>query len=391
MSYISHAMGWILGRLSDLLGNNFAASVFAFTLLVNLLMLPLTIKSQKSTAKQARLKPKLDALKKKYGNDRQKYSQAMNELYTKEGVSMSGGCLPMIIRLVVLMGVYWAVVSPFTYVLQVDAKGIDTAKTWVSYTRVAEADDLDIDWEAAGLSKMMASDAVSEYTSKYNMPDDKEKIAKLIIVKNANEMEKDSVVSGSVEEAIRKATDKKKVQRDLELVEYLSVNENDETKSKFPVIAYEFQQSGGNLDEVRAIDFDFFGLDLTQTPDFSWNFSKFQSIWLIPILSFATAMLSSIASMIMQKKINPDAPSMATMMLIMPLFSLYIAFTVPGAVGFYWASSNVISGGLQLIVQAVYNPNVIIAKTQSKNIVARAKQEQARMGGNHSAEVSAEE
>ena len=65
---ISKPMGWILARLSELCNNNFALSVLIFTVLVNLLMLPLTIKSQKSTAKQAKIKPKMDALKKKYGS-----------------------------------------------------------------------------------------------------------------------------------------------------------------------------------------------------------------------------------------------------------------------------------------------------------------------------------
>lgn len=64
MSYISYAMGWVLARLSDLFGNHFALSVLAFTVLVNIILLPLTMKTQKSTAKQAKLKPKLDALKK---------------------------------------------------------------------------------------------------------------------------------------------------------------------------------------------------------------------------------------------------------------------------------------------------------------------------------------
>ncbi|MBQ1183347.1 MAG: YidC/Oxa1 family membrane protein insertase, partial [Clostridia bacterium] len=90
MSFISEPMGWILAQLSKLFQGNFAGSVLIFTILVNIVMLPLTLKSQKSTAKQAKVKHKLDALKKKYGDDRQKYSMAMQELYNKEGISMGG-------------------------------------------------------------------------------------------------------------------------------------------------------------------------------------------------------------------------------------------------------------------------------------------------------------
>ena len=60
-------------------------------------------------AKQARLRPKLDALQKKYGDDRVKMANAQQELYQNENISPTGGCLPMFIRMLVLMGVYRAV------------------------------------------------------------------------------------------------------------------------------------------------------------------------------------------------------------------------------------------------------------------------------------------
>ena len=81
----------------------------------------------------------------------------------------------------------------------------------------------------------------------------------------------------------------------------------------------------------------------------------------------------------LQKKTNPDAPNMGAMMLIMPLFSLVIAFGVPGAVGFYWACSNVISGGLQTVMQMVYSPNMVVAREQSKAVVLRANNEQQKI------------
>ena len=128
MSFISEPMGWILAQLSKLFNGNFAGSVLIFTILVNIVMLPLTLKSQKSTAKQAKVKHKLDALKKKYGDDRQKYSMAMQELYNKEGISMGGGCMPMIVRFILMMGVYYAIMSPFSYVANIDKTAINAAK-----------------------------------------------------------------------------------------------------------------------------------------------------------------------------------------------------------------------------------------------------------------------
>ena len=74
-------------------------------------MIPLSIKSQKSSVQQIRLKPKLDELKKKYGDDRNKYAPETQRLYQEEGVSMSGGCLPMLIRLPIMMSIYYLIWS----------------------------------------------------------------------------------------------------------------------------------------------------------------------------------------------------------------------------------------------------------------------------------------
>ena len=103
---INIPFGWALEFLSGLFGGNFAAAVFFFTLLINVILIPLSIKSQKSSVQQTRIKPKLDELKKKYGDDKQKYSEAMQKLYQEENVSMSGGCLPMVLRLVLMMSIY---------------------------------------------------------------------------------------------------------------------------------------------------------------------------------------------------------------------------------------------------------------------------------------------
>lgn len=360
--FISKPMGWILARLSELCNNNFALSVVLFTVFVNVLMLPLTIKSQKSTAKQAKIKPKMDALKKKYGNDKQKYSMAINELYTKEKISMSGGCLPMVVRLMVMMGVYWAVVSPLTYVVNINASAINAAKVWTSYVKVAE--DPAIDWVAAGIDNMKADPATASEAALYGC--DIDYMAKVMIVED--------VAEGKVtNDAIKNTIKVKKVQREVEIVDMLS---GDHVNS---IVEKKFVAHGGNLEKMQEIDFHLFGLDLAKTPNFSWNFKNFEPLWLIPLFSFVTAILSSLVSMKIQKKANPDAPNMAGMMLMMPVISLVIAFGVPGAVGFYWACSNVVSGGIQAVIQLTYGPNAMVAREQSKMILARAKVESAKI------------
>ena len=125
-------------------------------------------------------------------------------------------------------------------------------------------------------------------------------------------------------------------------------------------------------------NFNFFGINLTQQPHFSLDFSKAELIWIIPFMAFAAQMLSSIVSLKIQKIQNPDAPNMSGMMLTMPLISLFIGFGFPGALGFYWACSAIIGGAIQTIISLKFGPNVMIAKEQTKEVYTRFKSEQNR-------------
>ena len=80
-------------------------------------------------------------------------------------------------------------------------------------------------------------------------------------------------------------------------------------------------------------------------------FHNAQLIWVMPIMAFLAQMLTSALSLMKQKKLNPDSPNMAGMMLTMPLLSLFIGFTLPGGVAFYWTCSSLIGGFIQVGVQ----------------------------------------
>ena len=277
---INIPLGWVLEFLARLFGGNFAASVFVFTLLANVALIPLSIKSQKSSVQQTRIKPKLDELKKRYGDDKQKYSEAMQQLYGEENVSMSGGCLPMILRLVLMLSIYWLIMSPLTYLLHIDSATVSEAAKQLGVA-------------ANGRSELQIIEAVRNGT--LNIPEIADKL--------------------------------------------------------------------GNL------NFNLFGLNLTQTPKFSFDiFHDAQLIWVMPIIAFLAQMLTSALSMMMQKKINPDAPSMAGMMLTMPLISLFIGFSLPGGVTFYWACSSLIGGLIQLAVQQFYGPHKMLSRERLKEL-----------------------
>ena len=94
--------------LYGVLGHSFVLAIIVATILIRLVTLPLTLPQQRNSRKMAELAPQLEELKKKYGNDRNKYAQAQMELYKENKVNMFGGCLPLILQLVIMIAFYQA-------------------------------------------------------------------------------------------------------------------------------------------------------------------------------------------------------------------------------------------------------------------------------------------
>lgn len=111
--------GYLIGFFYSLT-DNYILSLLFMTIVVKLVLLPFSIKQQKGMAKSQRLQPKIRRIKEKYANDQRKQQEAMNELYSTEGFSsMTGGCLPMLITLPVMMGVYMVNYKLLSYVLRI--------------------------------------------------------------------------------------------------------------------------------------------------------------------------------------------------------------------------------------------------------------------------------
>ena len=124
--FIGSAFGYIVFfgyKISGL----YVVGLILFTIAVKLVLFPLSIKQQKTTAKQQRLGPKMQELKERYGNDKQKFSEAQMELYQKEGVSPMGGCLPLLLQFPIIIGLYAAVIKPLTCVLHIGADVVNQA------------------------------------------------------------------------------------------------------------------------------------------------------------------------------------------------------------------------------------------------------------------------
>lgn len=332
---INIPLGFVLEKLANIFDGSFAAAVFVFTLLINVVLIPLSIKSQKSSVQQTRIKPKLDELKKECGDDRQKYSQETQKLYQEEGVSMGGGCLPLILRMVLMLSIYWLILSPLTYMTGVDKAKIENVSNTVS----------------TSMTSMKKNDK-----EKY------ESFKKELSWRDGgsyNELNIVNIVRNNKEEILEKYIGEKKfnkIEKDLADID--------------------------KKDAKVGIDYTFIinKINLTETPKFSMNiFRDAQWIWVMPVLAFLSQMLSSVLSMKMQKKINPDAPSMAGMMLMMPLMTLFIGFSLPGGVAFYWTCSSLIGGFIQLGVQYFYGPHKMLARERAKELAVRCKFEEQQI------------
>lgn len=275
MGAILGFIGKILGFFINLTGGNFILGLALFALVVQILLLPFAIKQQKNSIKQARLGPKLTAIRRKYaGRDdqktKQKIQQETMDLYQQEGFNPASGCLPLLIQMPIIIILYQVIIKPLSYVVGLSA---DTLKEVVTTLGLAE---------------------------------------------NSTEI--------TIASAIQSNPDK---------------------------------VSG--IAELAGKDIPNFvmgGYDLGVTPkdammtDGSWHFHLFI---LIPVITLAMMLLTQWIT----RKLTyqaPDAieqqksPAMRIMNLAMPLFSAYIAFIWPAAIGIYWFIRNVYQVAQQFIV-----------------------------------------
>lgn len=116
----------IIIRFIYMIFNNYGLAIIIFTLLIRGALLPFSVKQHKSSLQQQALNPQLQELQRYYGDDKQGYSQAQMELYKKHNISMFGGCLPMILTLVLIWPIYRIISGPLHYIMQVSQDNLQT-------------------------------------------------------------------------------------------------------------------------------------------------------------------------------------------------------------------------------------------------------------------------
>ena len=279
--------GWLLAQLYDFT-SNYGIALIIFAVALKVIMFPITAKSKKSTMKMSRLTPRVQALQRKYANDQQKLNEETQKLYKEEGVSMGGGCLWSFIPLLILIPLYTVVREPIVYMLGETA---DVAKEIVAVVKT-------------------------------NMPQ----------LFSKSEFYDQLIVAPLI-----------------------------------PQFAEELKNIVANPDTLLGMEFNFLNINLGAVANWklwTWDFSNAANIWptvgafLIPLLSAGSQVLSMLVSQKMNDSVVTNEKgvqdkeaaknsqvnqSNKTMMWMMPLMSLWIGFTVPGALSLYWFVQGVVA------------------------------------------------
>ena len=298
--------GYLLDWLYEFTAN-YGVALILFSLIIKLVLLPMGVKSKKSMLKMSRVSPLVKALEVQYGDDKQKYQQAVQQLYKDEGVSMTGGCVWSFIPLLILLPPYYVIREPITYMLH-NARSI-----------------------SAGIVAFIKASGVNLGT---------------------NNFYSQLAAAGHLGEFAEKL------------------------RAIFPTA------------NLQSIDFGFLGVDLASIP--SWKFWECEGwgeigLFLIPVVSAGLQALSMFVSQKMNNQVATDAngekdeaaaktanQSTMTMMLMMPLFSLYIGFTMPAAISIYWIAQAVF-GAVQDYILTVHYRKVYDQEDEVKQRLAAEK------------------
>ena len=116
--------------------NNYGIALILFAVIVQLVLLPITAKSKRSTMKMSRLQPRIKDIQTRYSHDQQKQNELITQLYRDEGVSMGGGCLWSFVPLFILLPLYTVVRMPIVYMLH---ESLETATQIIEIIRTADA------------------------------------------------------------------------------------------------------------------------------------------------------------------------------------------------------------------------------------------------------------
>ena len=272
---------WLLRLFYDLSGS-YGIAVILFAVVVKLILFPFALKGKRSMIQMNMLSGQMQKLQKQYANNRERYNLEVQKLYEKEKINPMGGCLWSFIPLLILLPLYEIIRQPIKYMMGV----ADTA----ALTTIAEA----VNWSSVAVGNGWIREASAFANTGYNQ---------------------------------------------LYLSSLLTPDNLETVKAAVGT-------AGENL---FSINFDFLGImDLSQIPNLQfWTVAGGFALFLLPIISAGTSVVFSLISMktnaINQQSAQAANSTMKSMLIVSPLISLWIGFTMPAALCVYWIANNLLS------------------------------------------------
>ncbi len=360
-------VAWLLGKIMngifyvlDMIGiPNVGIAIILFTVVVNLLMMPLTIKQQKFSKLSAKMNPEIQAIRDKYKNRTDNDSmmaqnQEVQAVYAKYGVSASGSCVQLLIQMPILFALYKVIYSMPAYVTKIGATFRVLAEKIISVDGGAFLQDSGVD-------------SIANTVTMYGKA-----------------MTNGSDLSNGIIDVLNK----------LSSVDLSTVAQHYDLTN----LTYEGQLILSNDTTRGLIDTynNFLGLNMGDSPSAliraAWTTGAVGIIIgaiMIPVLSMVTQWIN-VKLMPQQDTGSKDsqassmAQSMKTMNMIMPIMSAWFCFTLPSGLGLYWVAGSVIRSIQQVVINKHIDKmdfDAIIKKNSVKSAkkLEKMKQAQERM------------
>lgn len=344
---VSMILGWIMDALFKFTSSfgvlNIGLCIILFTLVVKVLLFPLTIKQQKSSKLMAVIQPEITAIQNKYkGKTDNDSMMRMNvetkAVYEKYGTSMTGGCLQLVIQLPILLALYRVIYNIPAYVYSVKEYFMQVVYAISGVTDFAALPE-------------GAAEQLMQFATDHNI--------------SLNTMPALGDLTGLSGEAIGNKM--------VDMLYKLNPAQWSELANAFPDAASVITENAAAIEKMNT----FLGINLATNP---WQGLTPNAAWLIPILAGLTQWFSARLMMANQAQPQDENSTSAQMMkqmnVMMPLMSVFFCFTFPAAVGIYWVASSL----FQIIQQAIVNTYLdkvdmdeMIAKNLEKANKKRAK------------------
>lgn len=130
--FIANIFGYLLEWLYNGIGQNYGIALILFTIILRIILLPLTIKQQKSMKKTTALQGKMQEVQFKYKNNPELMNKEIMELYKRENLSPFSGCISSIVQILIILSVFYLVSRPLTYMKKIDPGIIENYKNEIS-------------------------------------------------------------------------------------------------------------------------------------------------------------------------------------------------------------------------------------------------------------------